>query len=330
VNKGQTLAHIRDTEFLLAVEQADGSLKETLARLGVEKVPPPGFDVTKTSPVLKASAELDSAEANWKRMKTLLEGTFVSAQDYESAETRYKTARAVYQSTLEEAKASLANARMKEAQLRVAREKLKHTAVEAPLAGSVNRRLTSLGEYVKVGTPLFSIVQDHPLKLRGMIPERFAPRIEIGQKIEVRIDAFPGRTFQGQLTRISPAAEVVSRSCLVEGRIENAERLLKSGFFARGSIFTHFDPSALTVPQQALVTFAGITKVFVVENDVVRERVVEAVSAVGNQEVEIQSGLKPGELIAVSGLTRLTDGAPVKVSGPVMPKETKEEKSAPR
>lgn len=330
VNKGQLLARVRDTEFRLSVDQMDGSLKETLARLGLDKVPPPNFEVMKTSPVLKAKAELDAAEANWQRMKSLLEGQFISVQEYDSAEARHKAARASHQSTIEEAKAMVANAHMKEAQLRVAREKLKNATIESPLTGSVSRRLVSAGEYVKVGSPLFTIVQDHPLKLRGMIPERFAPTIQAGQRVELKVDAFPQKSFPGQITRVSPAAEVASRSFLAEGRIENPERMLKPGFFAKASIFTHVDPSALTVPQQALANFAGVTKVYVVEKDVARERVVQAGGQVGANEVEIVNGLRPGELVAISGLSRLTHGAAVKVSGPVMPREPQEERRAPR
>jgi len=75
------------------------------------------------------------------------------------------------------------------------------------------------------------------------------------------------------------------------------------------------------VPQQALVSFAGVAKVFVIEKEVARERVVQIGVRVGTNEVEITGGLKPGELVAISAMTRLTDGAAVKVSGPVMPQE---------
>lgn len=172
-----------------------------------------------------------------------------------------------------------------------------------------------------MGAQLFSIVQDHPLKLRGMIPERFAPEVQTGQAVELKVDPFPNRTFKGKLSRISPAAEVTSRSFLVEALVDNPERQLKPNFFARAAIWTRVDPNALTVPQQALVTFAGVTKVFVVENGVAHEREVQTGIRVGTNEVEITGGLKPGELVAISGLTRLIDGAAVKVSGPVMPQE---------
>lgn len=325
VSPGQVLAKIEETEFHFAVEQMEGGLKETLAKLGLEKVPPPDFDITKTSLVLKAKAELDDAHVNLRRMKTLYDEKVISAQEYDTAETRAKTTLATYKNSLEEAKALVANAYAREAQLERAREKLRDTVIHAPIAGSISKRFISKGEYVKVGAQLFTLVQDHPLKLRGMIPERFAPEVRAGQRVEVRVDAFPDKTFTGKLTRLSPAAEVASRSFLVEGLVDNPERRIKPGFFAKASIFTHVDPQALTVPQQALVTYAGVTKVFVVEDEVARERGVQTGVRVGTNEVEVTSGLKPGELVVISGFTRLTDGAAVKVSGPVMPREKSSE-----
>ncbi len=327
---GQLLAKIQDTEFRFAVEQTEAALKESLARLGLENIPPPNFDVAKTSPVIKAKAELDDAQANLKRMKSLYDEKVISAQEYDTAETRAKTAFATYKNSLEEARALVANAHGKEAQLGTARKRLRDTAILAPLAGFVSKRFISAGEYVKVAIPLFNLVQDNPLKLRGMIPERFAPELQTGQIIELKVDAFPDKAFKGKIARISPAAEVASRSFLVEGLIDNSERQLKPNFFARASVLTRADPNALTVPQQALVSFAGVTKVFVVEKDVARERVVQTGVRVGTNEVEITVGLKPGELIAISGLTRLTDGAAVKVSGPIMPKDKQEGSDEPR
>ena len=321
VGPGQLLAKIDDTEFRFAAEQTEASLRETLARLGLEKIPAPNFDVTKTSPVIKAKAELDEAQAHLKRMKALYDEKVISAQEYDTAATRAKTAFATYKNSLEEAKALVANAHGKEAQLGTTRKRLRDTAVNAPLAGSISKRFVSAGEFVKVGAQLFGIVQDNPLKIRGMIPERFAPDVRTGQVVEIKVDAFPDKSFKGKLTRISPSAEVASRSFLVEGLVDNPEHYLKPNFFAKATVGTHIDPNALTVPQQALVSFAGVAKVFVIEKEVARERVVQIGVRVGTNEVEITGGLKPGELVAISAMTRLTDGAAVKVSGPVMPQE---------
>lgn len=321
VSAGQALAKINDAEFRFAVDQTEASLKETLAKLGLEKLPPPGFDVARTSPVIKAKAELDDAQAQLKRMTALYEEKVISAQEYDTTATRAKTALAAYKASLEEAKALVAGAYAKEAQLGSARKKLRDTAIQAPIAGAVAKRSISAGEFVKVGSHLFTIVQDNPLKLRGMVPERFAPELAPGQMVEVRVDPYPEKKFSGKIARISPAAELASRSFLVEALIDNRERQLKPNFFARTIILTRTDPNALTVPQQALLTFAGVTKVFVIDKEIARERVVQTGIRVGANEVEIAAGLKPGELVAISALTRLTDGAPVKVSGPVMPQE---------
>ena len=318
VVEGQGLVKIQDAEFRFAIRQTQGSLGEILAKLGVEKTPPPDFDVTRTSLALRAKAELDDAEAALKRARILHERQLIAAQEYDTAEMRAKTARATHANMLEEARALIANANAKEAQLETARKKLGDTSIAAPLAGSISKRFVSAGEYVKAGAPLFTIVQDHPLKLRGMIPERFSPEVRAGQAVDIRVDSFADATFKGKLTRISPSSEVTSRSFLVEGQVENPDRRLKPGFFAHAIVTTRVDPNALTVPQQAIVSFAGVSKVFIVDNDVARERIVQTGVRVGTNEVEV-TGVKPGERVAISGLTRLTDGALVKVSEPVMP-----------
>ena len=325
VAEGQGLAKIQDAEFRLAIRQTQGSLDEILAKLGLEKTPPPDFDVTRTSLALRAKAELDDAEASLKRAKALYERQLIAAQEYDTAEMRAKTACATRDNMLEEARALIANANAKEAQLEMSRKKLGDTSIAAPLAGSIGKRFVSAGEYVKAGAPLFTIVQDHPLKLRGMIAERFAPEIRTGQAVNIRVDSFADATFTGKLARISPSSEVTSRSFLVEGLVENTDRRLKPGFFAHAVVTTRVDPNALTVPQQAIVSFAGVSKVFVVvrepdKNDAARERIIQTGVRVGANEIEV-TGLKPGELVVISGLTRLTDGAAVKVSGPVTPRE---------
>ena len=330
VNAGQTLARVNDAEFRYAAEQAEGNLTLVLARLGLKTMPSPQFDVNLTSGVVKAKAEFDEAQVNFKRMKTLFDEKVISAQEFDAADTCFKTAQAAHQSAVEQTRVLLADAAVKEAQLALARKKLKDTTISAPLAGSISKRFVSAGEYVKVAAPLFTIVQDNPLKLTGMIPERFAPQIQPAQVIEARVDSFSDRTFKGKLMRISPASDVASRSFMIEAMIDNTERRLKPGFFAHAAVLTQVDPNALTVPQQALLTFAGVSKVYVIENEVARERVVQTGARVGSNEVEITAGLKPGELVAISGLTRLTDGAAVAVSGPVMPRDKPEGANEPR
>jgi RND family efflux transporter MFP subunit len=321
VARGQTLAKIDDAEFRFAIQQMESNLRENLAKLGLEKTPPKDFDMTQTSLVQKAKADLDDAERAAQRSRTLHERQLIAAQEYDTANTRAKMAGANYRTSIEEARASLASAYAKEAQLETARKKLRDTVISAPIAGSISKRSVSAGEYVKIAAPLFVIVQDNPLKLRGMIPERFSPEVHTDQGVEIRVDSFPNATFKGRLIRISPSSDVASRSFMIEGVVENPERRLKPGFFAHATVTTRIDAAAATVPQQALVSFAGVSKVFVAENNVARERIVQTGVRLGANEVEVTSGLKPGELVVISGVTRLANGAAIKVSGPVMPRE---------
>src|SRR3989442_15052689 len=99
-------------------------------------------------------------------------------------------------------------ARARRDQLRI---QLEHTDIRAPMDGSVAARLVDAGSYVRAGTVLFRIVQDDPLKFRGGIPERDVPALRPGQGVRVSVDAFPGETFTGQVSRIGSAAHPAPR-----------------------------------------------------------------------------------------------------------------------
>ncbi len=131
-----------------------------------------------------------------------------------------------------------------------------------------------------------------------------------GQRIELSVEAYPGRTFAGQVTRVSPAVEVQTRSLALEGRVPNADGRLRPGFFAKGAVLTKKDGAVAFVPAEAVVYFVGISKVFVVGDGKVEERLVKAGARQGAW-VEIAEGVKPGETVAVSNLSQLFNGAPV-------------------
>jgi RND family efflux transporter MFP subunit len=200
----------------------------------------------------------------------------------------------------------------REATLGIARKRLGDTTIRAPFAGAIAKRHVNAGEYVKENTPVFSLVALDPLKYTGTVPERFAPELKPGQRLELTVEAYPGRSFGGQLTRVSPAVEVQTRSLSVEARVGNGDGRLRPGFFAKGLVLTRKDASAAFVPAEALVYFVGISKVFVVTNGKVEERLVKSGARQGAW-VEIADGVKPGETVAVSNLAQLFQGAPVTV-----------------
>lgn len=237
-------------------------------------------------------ARLVQARADEARGRELLRANIISLQEYESMQT----AKAVT-----------------EAQRDSLNVGLHHKRVRSPLTGSVAKRLVSVGEYVRPGTPLFDLVADDPLKLRGDVPERFTQELATGQPVEIRVDAYPDIVFAGRLVRVSPAANAENRSITVEAEVPNPQRQLKAGFFANANIVTRSDDKALVVPETAVISFAGVTKLFVVRDDVAYERQVRVGTRDEAGLVEVIEGLSPDDLVATSGLAKLENGMAVRV-----------------
>jgi RND family efflux transporter MFP subunit len=240
----------------------------------------------------EAEAMLAKARADEARGRQLVASRVISPQEYEAMKTQATVAQAQCDS------------------LAVT---LRHAQVTSPLTGAVARRLVSSGEYVRAGTPLFSLVAEDPLKLRGDVPERFAHELSAGQTVLVRVDAFGDTPFAGRLARISPASNPENRSVAVEVLVDNRDRRLKPGFFANAAVVTRSDDRALMVPQEALVTFAGVTKLFVIRDGKALERQVQTGTRGGGGLVEIIEGLNADDRVATSGLTKLENGIPVTV-----------------
>jgi membrane fusion protein (multidrug efflux system) len=190
---------------------------------------------------------------------------------------------------------------------------LRFATVRSPLTGSVARRLTSAGEYVRAGTPLFELVADGALKLRGDVPERFSRVLAVGQPVEVTVDAWPDMVFSGRLERVSPASNPENRSISVEALIENENRKLKPGFFASAGIVTQSDDQALLVPEKAVVRFAGVTRLFVVRDGVARQTPVRVGHRDEDGYVEITEGVYPDDVVVTSGFAQLSNGSPVSI-----------------
>jgi membrane fusion protein, multidrug efflux system len=202
-----------------------------------------------------------------------------------------------------------------ESQLEMLHVKLDRTVIRAPLRGAIAERKVSLGEVVKSGDALYQLVQEDPLKFRTPIPERYAAFLRIGQPIRVRVDAFPGEMFAGEVTRINPTSDSTSRSILIEAVVPNPHHKLKPGFFATGDLVYADSAPAVAVPEKALTTFAGVTKLFVVRDGKAEERVVRTGIPVGDTQREIVDGVQVGEQVAVSNVDKLEQGLPVTAAG---------------
>jgi membrane fusion protein (multidrug efflux system) len=243
----------------------------------------------------EAEAMMSKTRADEERAQKLSAKNVISQQELESLRTE----------------AAIAKARRDTLEVTIA-----HAQVRSPIAGAVSHRFVSIGEYVVPGSKLFTLVALNPLKLRGDVPERFAHEIRPEQTVNVTVDPFPDVTFEGRVARISPASDPQSRSVALEVLVDNFEEMLKPGFFAHARVITRQQDRALMVPQEALISFAGVTKVFVVRDSVAEERQVTTGTRGDSGLVEVVEGLREGEHVALSGITKLANGTPVDVRLP--------------
>jgi RND family efflux transporter MFP subunit len=165
-----------------------------------------------------------------------------------------------------------------------------------------------------VNTPLITLVKVDPIRLRIEIPERMAPWVKTGQMVDVLLEAFEGRTFQGKIWRISPTVDQSKRTFIVEALIQNPSGALKPGSYARARVPTNKSEAIKLVPAKAVSYVFGSNKVYVVNGNTIEAREVKLGDRF-EQDVEVLEGIQAGEQIATTQLNRLDTGSRVQVSG---------------
>lgn len=324
---GELLLEIDGTDYLLAANEAEQALAADLARLGLDKLPPGELEITRLPSVERARAMLANSEIKFGRAGSLANRNAITPEMRDQAEADFNVARAEYRQAELEAKATLASARHKAALLATARQRLADTKIVVPMPTRVEQkeqqpapklvvaeRFVSEGELVqsKPATKLFRLVIDNPLKLKVNVPERYSGEIKLGQTVEIAAEAYPGETFRGHVSRISPTINRLNRTIQIEVRVENDDHRLRPGNFAKAAVLTREEDRALTVPLESLVSFAGVNKVFIVKDQ--KAWAVEVQPGVrGEGWLEVIGELDPAALVVTSGATRLADGTPVRV-----------------
>jgi RND family efflux transporter MFP subunit len=298
VKRGQVIAQVDRRDYELRIKQAEAMLAQARALLGL---PLEGnddlIDLEQTSRVKQARAVRNEAEKNKERIRKLSEQKVLSESELEVATVNYEVALNQFQNALEEVRNRQAILKQRRAEYDLARQQLEDTTIRAPFDGAVQERRANLGEYLPEGTPVVTLVRIDPIRLRVEVSERDAHRIRADQKVRVFVEG-DTNIYRGQITRLSPAITEQNRMLVVEADVPSGG-VLRPGSFARAEIVTAGDSPALTVPPAAIVTFAGIEKVFVVEDG----KAVEKFITTGDRtqdRVEIVAGLKEGERVVLN------------------------------
>ncbi len=310
VRKGQTIAQIEQQDYQLRVQQAEAALGQARARLGLS---PDGTDdrveAEQTGTVRQARALMDEARTNRERTDTLVKQGVVSRAEFDSADAAYKVAVSRFQDAVEEIRNRQALLSQRRAELALARQQLADTTVAAPFDGVIQEKRASVGEYLAAGAPVVTLVRINPLRFRAEVPERDATSVRMGQRVNLTVEG-AAVAYVGRVVRLSPSITEQSRMLIVEAEVAN-NGTLRPGSFARADITTSDTSMAVTVPPNAVVTFAGIEKVIVVQNGKALEKPITT-GRRGQDWTEIVSGVNVGDAVILDP-GNLQSGQPVNV-----------------
>jgi RND family efflux transporter MFP subunit len=312
VRAGELIAEIDPQDYELRLKQARAALIQARVRLGL---PLDGdddqVDIEQLSSVKEAEAVLVEKRYELDRLATLsLEGV-ASKSHLEAADSAFQVALNRRQDALQEARNRQAVLLQRQAEFEMARKQLDDTRILAPFDGAVQERRANIGEYLQIGSTVVVLVRTDPLRLRVEIPEREAARVRIGQQLRISVEG-QREVFTSEISRFSPAITELSRMLLIEADVP-ARGLLRPGAFVRAEIITESESPALTIPPAALVTFAGVEKVFSVENGKVTEKFITTGDR-SSGYIEILSGLKPGDVVVLEP-GGLRSGQKVQING---------------
>lgn len=309
VAAGDPLIELDSEKLQYRAEGQRAALDQARARYGASadaELPP----LEKVPSVVSTSAQLAEAAQQLDRAKNLAARSLLSRSDLETAQTRYDTAKAAHDQALFSARQLRADIEAQSSSLRLAQRNLRDAIIRAPFDGYVAERLVSQGQYVQPQAPVMRIVRLQPLKLTAEVPEKFAPWIETGRGMVVRVDAFPDQAFDGKVVRIAPGVNLRSRAFAVEGEVPNPDGKLKPGTFARVQITTDRVEHAVTIPFAAVQNRYGTNRVFVVQDGKLVGREVVLGNRLGDR-VEVAQGLEAGTPVVAADVEQLAAGMKV-------------------
>jgi RND family efflux transporter MFP subunit len=335
VKPGELLVEFETKDAQLALDQAVKQLLAELAKVGVflsrlpSQVPTEkDIDVYKLPTVVQAQVALERAQQNLAREKSLMTKGAGMKQDLQNTENDVRSAEAALGNAVLNARAVIVSALAAWVRIEIYEEALKDMEIRAPIPSrppfglkstptyAVSKKSVSEGQMIKEGDAAYELVIENPLRLWLNIPERFVSEVEPGQEVRVSVASYPGRTFPGKISRINPMVDSSSRTFQVEAAVPNDEGKLRPGGFAKAEIITDKNAKAIVVPLDAIVRFAGVTKLFVVSEDNKAHAVAVETGKEGPGWVELLVPLPDNARVVTTGQSQLADGTPVNVKAP--------------
>jgi membrane fusion protein (multidrug efflux system) len=254
-----------------------------------------------------------------------LQATAQLAQITYERDVKQVKIQAVSQAQLDIDLANLNNAKAQVAQQQAILDK---KTVKAPFAGKLGLRSVDVGQYLTAGTPIVSLQALDPIYCDFFLPQQMLEQLKVGQKVTVRVDAFPDATFPGEISAIDAKVNSGSRNLQIRATLPNTQRQLLPGMYATIAIETGEPKRYVTLPQTAITYNSYGATVYLVDNKgkdeqgrdrlVARQAFVTPGPTRGDQ-VAILKGVNEGDTVVIAGQVKLRNGAPVAIDNSVQP-----------
>ncbi|SFI16059.1 RND family efflux transporter, MFP subunit [Planctomicrobium piriforme] len=299
VSPGELLVEMDPTDLQLAVEQAKSNVQVELSKLGLSEPADIYFDLARVPTVILAREKRELAKLKMERIQNLAAREATTHEAVDNAESEFRMATAEFENQMLMAKSGLAMIEARQAALAIARQQLADTSIRTPTPQRaspdnmeaapyvVTKRSIAEGSFVRVGDELCRLVIDGTLKLRVAVPERHSTEILVGQPVDV-FTAATTTPCKGVVTVIHPSVDTGTRTFQVEIQVANDSPALRPGSFAKAVIEVREDPEARTVPLSAMVRYAGVIKLFLIENG-------------RATEVQFTPGIQTSEWVEIAG-----------------------------
>ena len=274
VQRGDTIAVVDDEIARLALDQAEAQL-------------------------INAAAAYEKARKDLQRYQVLLKNEEVSESEFENVRVQHELARSAFLSA--------------EASVKSAQRQVRNTRISAPISGQIAEKNVQTGNMIIMNQPVVKVVDIGEIKVIVRISESDISKIRKNIPVAVYADAYPGFEFMGTVFTLSPEANPESHTFPVEIIVpNNQQKTLKSGMVVRVNIQSDVLENVLLIPRDAVIERFGRNIVYIVDGQKAHERNVE-IGQVKGEEIQVVSGIEPGETVVIVGQYNLEDGTPVRI-----------------
>jgi RND family efflux transporter MFP subunit len=253
------------------------------------------------SGVALGQQDLANAKKDLERTQSLAAAGAVSGHDVEVAELAVASA----QARLDQSRAGLAQAG----------QQLGGVIVKSPITGIVSQRAVSVGDIVAPGSPMFTVIDPSTLRLEASVPAADLSDVRVGGVVEFNVQGYSDQQFEGKIERVSPAVDPVTRQLPILVSVPNPGGTLIAGLFAEGRVAGELH-DGLVVPADAVDTTGASPAVLRVKDGVIEKVDVKLGTAdLGNERVEVATGLAEGDTLVVGPARSVAPGTTVQIEG---------------